>query len=71
MPDFHSKIDIRLQRRPRDKVAEFGGVLFRMETEIRRRASIRIGVLETVGGAGHDEPGLVRRQVLNQCQKAG
>ena len=71
MPDFHSKIDIHLQRRPRHKVVELGSVVFRVETEIRRCASVRIGVLKAVGGAGHHEPGLVRGQVLNHCQQAG
>src|SRR5215472_6089652 len=40
-------------------------------TEIRRCASVRIGVLETVGGAGHHEPGLFRGQVLDHCQQVG
>jgi hypothetical protein len=31
MPDLHGKIDICLQRRPRDKVVELGGIVLRME----------------------------------------
>src|SRR5215472_9903860 len=59
-PISMAKIDIHLQRRPRDEVVELGGVVFRIETEIRRRAGVRIGVLKAVGSAGHHEPGLVR-----------
>src|SRR5215469_14014 len=70
-PISMAKIDIHLQRRPRDEVVELGGVVFRIETEIRRRAGVRIGVLKAVGSAGHHEPGLVRGQVLDHCQKAG